>query len=143
MEDANERFDCLNGLMELLKYRWQLRMQSLEAASRFGPVDASQSLQAARRTLEIMESLQHETNVSTDDWQARRRVLERHLINEVDTYRDRISRHVGRATSIPEPQLQPPVDVGEFEIPDESEPESVSGVDPPATASGPREEAVQ
>ncbi len=143
IEDAQDRFDCFNGLMELLKYRWQLRIQTVQAASRFGPVDATLSLQVGERVLDAMDDLQLETNVSAEDWQARRRVLQVHFIHEVETYRDQLSRRIGRTVAAIPPSEPTETDQQELQEAAESEADDATEAGPIETVSGPPEETVQ
>lgn len=144
IDDPQNRFDCFNGTMELLKYRWQLRIQSPQAESKFGPVDATLSLAVAERTLRAMEDLQPETNLSADDWQARRRVLQLHLIREVETYRDRLTRRIGRSIAAAVPEAPTAADLQELQqAAADSEAETSSETGPIETATGPPVETAQ
>jgi hypothetical protein len=143
IENPRDRFDCFNGLMELLKYRWQLRIQSVEAASRFGPVDATLSLQVGERALLAMGDLRSATNLSEEEWRARRRVLQVHFIHDVETYRDQLARRVGRNLAVTPPAA--PTDADLQELQDAAEPDAadLEAAGPIETVSGPPEESVQ
>ncbi len=142
IEDSEDRFDCFNGLLELLKYRWQMRIQSLRAESRFGPVDATLSLQVAEQAMRAMDELQPETTISAADWQARRRVLQIHLIHDVDTYRDRLSRQVGRnvASNPEQPSAEELRELQQAAAENAPQTDDVQLIE---TVTGPTEESVQ
>ncbi len=81
-----ERWDRLNGLVEILKHRCQLRMSQSSGSSRFEVINAEKSITAAKRALTAMDLLRPQIDVDSDSWNWRRMGLERYLVRPMRTY---------------------------------------------------------
>ena len=86
LSDPRQRWDTLNGLLEVLMRRWQMRSVA-EEPSRYEAADANDSFEAAQRALDAMEEMAPEGPISVEDWNIRRLLLEQHLIRPLRNHR--------------------------------------------------------
>ncbi|MEX0727403.1 MAG: hypothetical protein WD065_14100 [Planctomycetaceae bacterium] len=88
--DARDRWDQLNGLLQILKIRWDNRGQMNPESTRIALNDINQSLIAVEQTFDHMDGLRGEIGVSPDEWDARKRVVEKGLVRPLHTYRSKL-----------------------------------------------------
>ena len=84
--DPHQRWDEMNSLLDVLRHRSSLRVQTDKTASSFELVDAEQSIQTAERAMDAMDVLAAEAGVAASDWEHRKTVLERMLVRPMWTY---------------------------------------------------------
>ncbi|MCA9023612.1 MAG: hypothetical protein KDA86_00225 [Planctomycetaceae bacterium] len=84
--DPHQRWDEMNSLLDVLRHRSSLRVQTDKTASSFELVDAEQSIQTAERAMDAMDVLSAEAGVAATDWEHRKTVLERMLVRPMWTY---------------------------------------------------------
>jgi hypothetical protein len=81
-----DQWDQLSGLLETLKQRWSFRIQA-NANMRFGIADAEASLRMIDDVIDSMESLREAAGVTSDEWQARKTLIDRQLTRPVRSWR--------------------------------------------------------
>jgi len=83
-----QRFDQLNSLMEVLKYRWRVRFQTDQSQqAKYDPIDTDQSIKAVEMALDAMDELHAEANVSKHDWEIRRKIVDAQLLRPLKRHR--------------------------------------------------------
>ncbi|MAX39374.1 hypothetical protein [Gimesia sp.] len=92
-QKPGQQWDHLNGLLQALKYRWDNRSQARPVTSKQALHDIELSISGIEQAIATMDSLQHRVNVSEQDWQLRKRVLERTLVRPLETYHARVLPH--------------------------------------------------
>ena len=87
---AAERWDVINGLLQLLQTRWQNR--GLSGSDNAGLVarDVAENIVLGELALEVLPKLAPEVGLSNDDWLNRRRIIERNLLGPLRGYRERL-----------------------------------------------------
>ncbi len=83
-----ERWDLTNSLLETLKHRWHLRGAS-DKLTRFGPVDAQDSIEVAKKALKLLEKTGRQAGIDAEWCANRREVLDRGLIRPLRSYHAR------------------------------------------------------
>lgn len=81
------RFDALNSLIQTLRVRWEIRQSIPETSAQKVLDDIDQSLIAVEKGVDMMNQLASTSGVSDNDWQSRRKVLNRLIILPLRTYR--------------------------------------------------------
>ena len=98
------RFDALNGLIQTLRVRWEIRQSIPETSAKKVLDDIDQSLIAVEKGVDMMNQLAPATGIADSDWQSRRQVLERLIVLPLRTYRiamrDRQTRGEAEARAI-------------------------------------------
>jgi hypothetical protein len=84
--DAETRWDRTNALMEALKQRWSLR-RNTSGQLKFGVADAEATLQVAAEAIDELGKLRLSAGIDASDFEARKLVLERQLIQPVRAWR--------------------------------------------------------
>lgn len=100
VSDDAARFDALNGLIQTLRVRWEIRQTVTENSSGKILDDIDQSLIAVEKGVAMLDSLAAQAQVSERDWQIRRNVIDRLMLRPLRTYRTTLQtkqRH-GQAT---------------------------------------------
>ncbi len=87
--DPQDRWDQMNGLLDILRRRSALRISMGTGASRFDVVDTQKAMTSAKRTLTAMDQLREDTRISREDWRWRQLALERLLIRPMRTHHAR------------------------------------------------------
>jgi hypothetical protein len=95
--EPTRRWDELNSLLEILKERSGLRIQTDQTVSSFELVDARSGIDVTRRALSEMHRLRESAGIAAEDWQSRRTVLERLLIRPLWTYHAQQSERLAKA----------------------------------------------
>ncbi len=93
-----ERWDHLNALLEILKYRWMNRGLGRPESTRIVLNDVDKSIYAAEAAFDAMEKLCPQTGFAPADWHARRDVLERLLVRPLRSYRTELVRTYSTAS---------------------------------------------
>ncbi|QDT93511.1 spermine/spermidine synthase domain-containing protein [Gimesia algae] len=92
-QEPGQQWDHLNGLLQSLKYRWDNRSQARPLTSKQALHDIELSISGIERAFETMDEIQAQANVSAQDWQLRKKVLERTLVRPLETYHERVLPH--------------------------------------------------
>jgi hypothetical protein len=105
--NAAAQWDSCNALLEVLKNRWGLRITA-GASLKYGVADAHRTLELVASSLERMDVLREEADISPAEWNTRRAVLEKHLIRPVRSWRTEQSAQFAlRAAKEPKPPVEP------------------------------------
>jgi hypothetical protein len=91
--DNAERYDHLNGLLQMLLARWSARGEFRPTSSRVALNDIELSIAAAETTFATLDALAAQGIVSVEEWQARQQHLERRLVRPLRTYRGQVLQH--------------------------------------------------
>ena len=91
-----DRWDELNALLEVLKHRSALRIRFDSSASSFELIDAERSIAVAKRTVATMDKLRPQTDVSSENWERRKTVIERMLIRPMWSYQDQQAQRLAQ-----------------------------------------------
>lgn len=86
ISDPARRFDVLNGLVQTLRTRWEVRQNVPVKSVRRQLTDVDRNVVAIERAIAAMDELAREAGVSDDDWATRRRVLDRILLLPLRSY---------------------------------------------------------
>lgn len=82
-----EQIDLLNGLLQQLKYRWEIRNQGPELKTSIALNDLKYSIDAIEDALKTMEELAPVENFSEEDCQTRCKYIEKRLLRPLNTFR--------------------------------------------------------
>src|SRR5690606_19737033 len=88
-----QRWDHLNGLLEVMALRWQLRLAT-NRQRKFAQDDSNQSMRAVELALSTMETLQPELEIDPGDWTVRREILEQRLLRPLRQHRRQLMKQV-------------------------------------------------
>jgi len=101
-----ERWDHVNGLMQALTSRWQMRWQSGKA-SKYDAVDTEQSVQAVERAMTLLSDSAGDCGLTASDWQLRKECLEENLVRPLRQKRSSYLRTVSMAPDVkPSPETE-------------------------------------
>lgn len=87
LPDPQQRFDTFNGLLQVLRTRWESRSASQVKSVRLAIQDIDRTLIVIESTLAEMDQLATDPNLDSNNWPARRDVLERILVRPLRGYR--------------------------------------------------------
>ena len=85
--DDARRFDVLNGLVQLLRTRWESRQNTPVLSVRRQLTDVDRSVVAIEKAMTAMNELASSANLSPDDWATRKQVVDRILLRPLRAYR--------------------------------------------------------
>jgi hypothetical protein len=85
--DPQDRFDALNGLLQTLRSRWEVRSHSEIKSVRLALQDVDRSVVLAEKMVQAMDELVPSTSVSAADWRTRQEVIDRVLLRPLRGYR--------------------------------------------------------
>ncbi len=81
-----ERFDHINGLLQVLAQRWQLRWNT-GRTSRYEAQDLERSVKAVNKAMSLMEANASQSGLSTADWKARESCINQLLVRPMRQHR--------------------------------------------------------
>jgi len=93
VESPQDRFDYIQGLMQFLMNRWQLRKGYTARSTDEALFDIRDSLDAAERGLDTLDRLVDQTNYGAKNWAARREYLQLYLVTPLRSDRSRLLPH--------------------------------------------------
>ena len=85
--DDVRRFDVLNGLVQLLRTRWESRQNTPVLTVARQLTDVDRSVVAIEKAVTAMAELAPSTNLTSDDWATRKQVVDRILLRPLRSYR--------------------------------------------------------
>ena len=85
--DDARRFDILNGLVQLLRTRWESRQNTPVLTVRRQLTDVDRSVVAIEKSVTAMNELASSANLSSADWATRKQVIDRILLRPLRAYR--------------------------------------------------------
>ncbi len=89
--DSNAaRWDVINGLLQTLQNRWQNRGMTPVSNARLVTRDTEENIVLVERALQELPSLRADVGFSADDWDARKRCIERNLLRPLREYRENL-----------------------------------------------------
>lgn len=87
--DEAERWDQLNGLVEIFRHRWLLRFQDSQRQKTYEIIDTERSLAAIENAVENMEKLSDAAGLSENDRDSRHAVIQETLVRPLRLHRSR------------------------------------------------------
>ena len=87
MPDDMQRFDQLNALVQTMKLRWAARLGYTPKSSDIMLNDIEKSLRATEAALKAMDELSARIDIPAEDWKARRKFIEKTVIQPLRDYR--------------------------------------------------------
>jgi hypothetical protein len=87
-----DRWDHLNSLLQEMKARWERRGLILPRSPQVVLHDLEHSLNGVEAALKAMDALHASVPVAESDWQSRRKVIQRGLVQPLRTYRSQLLR---------------------------------------------------
>jgi hypothetical protein len=88
--DESSRFDAINGLIQTLRVRWEIRQHVKESSSKKLLDDVDQSLVAVEKGVATLDTLASGAGVTEYEWQIRKNVIERMMLRPLRTYRSEL-----------------------------------------------------
>lgn len=85
-----ERWEVMNGLLQILQYRWNSRVPAQNSNARLAVRDVEENIVLAERVLQELPQLGAEVGYSSEDCQNRQRVIRRNLIGPLRVYREQL-----------------------------------------------------
>ena len=85
--DDARRFDVLNGLVQLLRTRWESRQNTPVLSARRQLTDVDRSVIAVEKSLSSMSELTASVALSDSEWATRKQVVDRILLRPLRAYR--------------------------------------------------------
>jgi len=107
MTDSQNRFDTLNGLLQTLRTRWEMRSSSQVKSVRLAIQDVDRTLIVIENALSEMDQLAAQPEVAAAEWSTRRDVLDRLLLRPLRGYRaELVPVHLQNKTTSEAAQLE-------------------------------------
>lgn len=91
---AVEQFDQLNGVVQMLRFRWEVRHQHPGKSAKAALIELERSLVAAERAVECLETIAPAAGISKSEWTYRRDVIERMLLRPFRTSRELLTARI-------------------------------------------------
>ena len=88
--DPAHRFDTLNGLIQTLRTRWELRQSHPVKSARRQLSDIDRSVVAVEKGVQSMDGLYAEARIADADWENRKQVIDRILLRPLRGYRSQL-----------------------------------------------------
>ena len=85
--DEARRFDVLNGLVQLLRTRWESRQNAPVLSARRQLTDVDRSVIAVEKALTSMSGLTAPADLTAEEWATRQQVIDRILLRPLRAYR--------------------------------------------------------
>lgn len=96
-----ERWDYLNGLLQMLKQRWAIRAGVTPSSTEIALNDVQKSLTAVNQAIKTMESqIRPEAGIDPAHWKARRRFLETTVVHPLRAYRRQLTPYHDRERTL-------------------------------------------
>ena len=99
ISDPSVRFDTLNGLVQTLRSRWQLRQSYPVKSNRRQLADVDRSVVAIDKAVQTLETWHREAGLADSDWMIRKQVIDRLLIRPLHSYRSQLLANATRSES--------------------------------------------
>ena len=93
ISDPADRFDQLNGLLELLLRRWERRGGGIPPSPDVALADIDQSLDALANVVPLMRDLAADAGIHAQEWRRRDDAIERMLTRPLREYRTKLLPH--------------------------------------------------
>lgn len=99
--DDSNRFDVLNGLMQTLRVRWEIRQSVPDSNSTKALDDVNQSLLAIENGITALDAQVASAGIASEEWRVRKDVIERLMIRPLRSYRNEVQSKLtrGQATA--------------------------------------------
>lgn len=91
------RFDVLNGLIQTLRSRWELRQSYSIKSPRRQLSDIDRSIVAIEKAIGSMAPLHSVAQLSESDWESRQQVIDRMLLRPLRAYRSQLQAAATRS----------------------------------------------
>ena len=112
--DDARRFDVLNGLVQLLRTRWESRQNTPVLSARKQLTDVDRSVIAVEKALTSMGELSSSVALTEEEWATRKQVVDRILLRPLRAYRSSLQtaavKNEGRSRAIIEQADEPTVE---------------------------------
>ncbi len=109
--DEARRFDVLNGLVQLLRTRWESRQNTPVLSARKQLTDVDRSVIAVEKALTSMSELTSSVDLTEEEWATRKQVVDRILLRPLRAYRSSLQtaaiKNEGRSRAIIEQADEP------------------------------------
>ncbi len=109
--DEQDRYDCLNALVQKLIERWEARTAWEPRSAVRVQNDVDQSVRVVNLALEQMEELSVHCGLTDQDFRLRRRFVNSALVSPLRTYRDQVLAHRLKTEAPAEPDSEDPNDL--------------------------------
>jgi len=96
VSDSTVRFDLMNGILQVLRGRWELRQNVQVVSARRQLTDAEKSVVTVEKALTAMDQIQESTPTRDGEWKSRKQVIERMLLLPLRAYRTQLESTVRR-----------------------------------------------
>jgi hypothetical protein len=114
--DRSVYFDAVNGLIQTLRIRWEIRQNIRETSSQKILDDVDQCVVAVEKGVAVLDSLAVSAGIPQTEWQTRRNVIDRLVLRPLRSYRSEVQlrqlRGRAQARSIIEEAVQADDDDG-------------------------------
>ena len=94
------RFDALNGMIQTLRVRWEVRQTIREDSSKKVMDDVDQSLLAVEKGVAAMNGLAATTGMPDAEWETRKQVIDRLMVRPLRTYRGELQARLTRGQTM-------------------------------------------
>ena len=91
--DRVAQWDQINGLLQLLMTRWEVRGRFPPLSTQIALNDVEKSLTAAEQSMATLSKIAPEAGIASNDCENRCLVLEKSLVRPLETYRGRLLPH--------------------------------------------------
>jgi hypothetical protein len=85
--DPQDRFDTLNGLLQTLRVRWEVRSASRVKSARLAIGDLDRSIVVVQAIVDALDELAPQVTISPEEWRIRQEVIDRVLLRPLRGFR--------------------------------------------------------
>lgn len=100
ISDNANRWDQLNGLVEVLRHRWQLRFYDRNRAQDYETIDTEQSLAALDKAIAELEENSTPAGLTSAEWDAREEMIEMSVLRPLQQHRSQQLRRQSLKPSV-------------------------------------------